>query len=247
MANRSLVRSGYHALYGLLVGTQPDLRVWHFQWLSGKALYPSMRRVLASVSGDVLDVGCGDKPFERWLTGADSHFGIDISPGHKVDAVIRPGERWPVADNAFDVVLCTQVLEHVADLKITHTELVRAIKPGGRLIVTIPFMYSEHGTPHDYRRFSRYGLERLFAEDLEVVEVHRLGGLGSSLGTVFLNWVQVVLTSSPILRMALVALLPFWLGLSVTVNVAGLVLDHVDRTGLFYGHVLLIATKPPVP
>src|SRR4051812_26929152 len=60
-----------------------------------------------------------------------------------------PQARWPLPDSSFDVLLCTQVLEHVSDLEHVFSEMVRVSRPGGRLIVSVPFYFNEHDPPLD--------------------------------------------------------------------------------------------------
>ncbi|MGI8624271.1 MAG: methyltransferase domain-containing protein [Solirubrobacteraceae bacterium] len=230
--------------YIALAGRHPDLRRWHFQWLAGQPLYESLRPLLAAVRGDVLDVGCGDKPYAGWMSGANRHFGIDVVDGPEVDAVIDPAGSWPVVDEEFDVVLCTQVLEHVGDLELTLRELVRSVRPGGEVIVTVPFIFHEHNSPHDYRRFSRHGARSLLDDDFEVLAVHAQGGAGSTLGAIALGWVQDSARTSRARMLAFGALLPLWLLVCLVVNVLGGLLDRVDPTGLFYGNVLVHARRP---
>lgn len=67
----------------------------------------------------------------------------------------------PVPDNAFDAILCTQVLEHVVEPDKVLAELFRVLKPGGRILLTTPFFYEEHLIPYDYYRFTSFGLTML--------------------------------------------------------------------------------------
>src|SRR5438034_4402095 len=103
----------YEAFYGLLCGRHPSLRPWHFQWLGAKDLYRELRRRLPELEGAILDVGCGDKPYEKWAARAVRYVGIDVSLDTKADFVVQPGDTWPFEASAFDAVLATQVLEHV--------------------------------------------------------------------------------------------------------------------------------------
>ena len=232
----------FRALYRTLLGAHPRFRPWQFQWLPGRILYPTLRPVLAELEGDVLDVGCGDKPYESWVPRAERYVGIDVTPGPKVNIVIRPGEPWPLPDDSFDVVLCTQVLEHVADLGAMVAQLARVLRPGGRLVASFPFIYGEHGAPHDYWRFSRHGAERLLVRHFDVEHVLATGGVGSSAGTLVQNWLQTAITRTVGGRTALVALFPLWLGITLSVNLFGAALDRLDRTGTCYGNVLVLAT-----
>ena len=230
-------------VYGWIAGVHPRLRPWHSQWLSGSIVYRDLRPLLPELRGRVLDVGCGDKPYASWLTAADEHVGIDVTPGPAVDLVIEPGRRWPLDDERFDAVLCLQVIEHASDVDHILAEAERVLAPGGRLVVTVPFAYNEHGEPHDYRRFSRHGLERLLGERFDLREVRPQGGIGSTVGVLALNWVELMaFRSRPALGLFML-FLPLWLPLCLAVNAVGWAFDRVDRTGACYGNVLALAAK----
>lgn len=87
----------------------------------------------------------------------------------------------PVEDRRYDLVLCSQVLEHVPHPAAVLRELCRVLRPEGRLWLTAPLFYEEHEAPHDYYRYTRYGLQRLL-EDAGF-EVERLDWLGGYYGT----------------------------------------------------------------
>jgi SAM-dependent methyltransferase len=192
----------------------------------------------------VLDVGCGDKPYGTWLKTATEHVGVDITSGPAVDLVVEPWERWPFPDDSFDGVLCTQVLEHVKDHEHVVAEMIRVLKPGGRLVVSAPFAYCEHGAPDDYQRFSAYGLANLFRGSCDVIEIRRQGGIGSTMAVLFLNWWDCALNLSAAGRIVKGLTLPVWIVASGAVNAAGVLLDWLDHTQAFYGNVLLLARKP---
>lgn len=233
----------FHRLYVRVAGRHPNLRPWHFQWLAGKPLYQILRPLLAQMRGSVLDVGCGYKPYRSWVPGATRYFGIDVFPGPEVDAVLTPGEPWPVADGEFDVVLCTQVLEHVADLELTVGELARAVPPGGEALITVPFIFGEHNPPHDYRRFSRHGIRVLLERNFEIVGIYPHGAIGSTLGAILLGWTFDAMPASTAARVAMVPLLPLWLAFCLLVNRVGWIFDRFDKTGLYYGNVLVHARR----
>lgn len=240
---RSHLGLAYDRVYGAIAGQAPHIRFWHFQWLAVAGLYADLRRELNLLDGRVLDVGCGEKPYRPWVRNASAYVGIDISPGPEVDVLIDPDRTWPLESASFDSVLCTQVLEHVADLSLTVDEIARVLKPGGRLVVTIPFAYNEHGAPHDYRRLSRHGLAKIFAPDYETLEIRTQGGVGSTVGTLALNWADASLDRSRATRLLKVGMLPVWIAVCALVNAGGWAVDHVDRTHAFYGNVLLTATR----
>jgi SAM-dependent methyltransferase len=233
----------YDRVYASLCGTHPNVMPWHFQWLPVKDLYADIRRLGPRLAGRVLDVGCGDKPYTLWLTSATSHVGIDVAPGPWVDAVIRPEVPWPYPDASFDSVLCTQVLEHATDLTHVLSEVHRVLKPGGLVIVSVPFAYNEHGVPDDYRRLSAWGLRRLFEDDYEILELVREGAIGSTIGTLWLNWIESATARHRALHAIKALLLPVWLLGCALTNALGAGLDALDRTQAYYGNVMMLAMK----
>jgi len=76
-------------------------------------------------------------------------------------SVISDLHQLPFADNTFDVVLSMQVLEHVQDPERAIREMHRVLRPGGKLCITLPQGSKEHQVPHDYFRFTQYGLTHL--------------------------------------------------------------------------------------
>jgi SAM-dependent methyltransferase len=241
--NMSRLGNLYNRIYSLVCGKHPNVRPWHFQWLPGKDLYAALKRVLPQLSGKVLDVGCGEKPYKIWLKHVSEHVGLDVNPESQADVRIRPGERWPFEDASFDAVLCTEVLQYIANLKNTLSEIDRVLKPGGQLVVTVPFVYNMHGVVHDFWRFSVHGVRELFADRYAIAEVKALGGIGSTVGTLLLNWAEVQMNRHKTTRWLKGMLLPVWLVFCGWVNVMGWLMDLADGTKAFYVNVLLVANK----
>ena len=187
----------YRVLYESVCGRHPDLRPWHSQWLGTRKLYAFLRLQLPVIAGGaertILDAGFGDKPYQAWFGAVREYVCLDIYPGSAVDFVIGPDDQWPFEDERFDVVFCAQVLEHAADPRHTVSEIRRTLKRDGRVVVSVPFLYNEHGAPLDFTRFTTHGLRRLFAGwEFELVEIQ--GGIGSTMAILFLNWWDQALT-----------------------------------------------------
>lgn len=87
----------------------------------------------------------------------------------------------PLRSALADCVMCTEVLEHLAEPARCVREAHRLLKPGGLLIGSVPFMYPVHGDPHDFQRFTPDGLTRLLAP-FATVDVRPMGGCFGSLG-----------------------------------------------------------------
>lgn len=141
----------------------------------------------------LLDVGCGVKPYHPFFAPYISeHIGVDIgNPEADLDG---PIEALPVEDGSFDVVLCTQVLEHCLDPAQAVRELHRVTRPGGRVLASTHGVYVYHPAPHDLWRWTHEGLERLFRENAEwrSVTVTPAAGTTATLGMLIAIYIDLV-------------------------------------------------------
>jgi SAM-dependent methyltransferase len=125
-----------------------------------------LRRELSTCRGRVLDVGAGQAPW-RELLGDAEYVGVDVESAAEFGMQRNPGivyydgVRIPFPDSSFDHVMCSEVLEHVPDADAFVAELSHVVRPGGSIILTIPWSARLHHLPHDYRRLTRYGLVAL--------------------------------------------------------------------------------------
>lgn len=86
-------------------------------------------------------------------------------------------ENLPLRDASVDGVLCMVVLEHTRNPRKVLLEFARVMKPGGTLVMVVPFLWEEHQAPHDYFRFTRYGVRALFeSSPLRIDAVNPIGG-----------------------------------------------------------------------
>lgn len=147
-------------------------------------LWRELQRALGELSGRVIDVGCGHKPYRALVgPGVTEYVGVDREDGD-ADADVRAlAHALPFSDGTFDAAISLQVMEHLRDPPACVREMVRVLRPGGRVVITAPGVWPLHESPHDYWRFTRFGIEALLRDaglvDLRVVP---LGGLWSSLG-----------------------------------------------------------------
>lgn len=135
------------------------------------------------MKGRLLDAGCGEKPYSLiYRDLVDNAIGVDVKncihDQSEVD-IFASLDNLPFEDNQFDVVLCTNVIEHVANGEDAFKELSRILKPGGTLILSVPFLYPLHEAPYDFHRYTKYGLEHMISKyGLKMEHLHALGGPG---------------------------------------------------------------------
>jgi len=131
-------------------------------------LYKGIAKQSNQLKGNLLDFGCGQKPYKS-LFNVDSYIGIDYeNPGHNHENenidIFYDGKNIPFDNEHFDSILCSEVFEHLFDIEGTLQELNRVLRPGGKLLVTCPFVWNEHEVPHDYARYTVFALKHLFAK-----------------------------------------------------------------------------------
>ena len=133
-------------------------------YFARRGLLTELTPLFAELTGEVLDVGCGCKPY-RALVPAKKYTGLDVDTPftRQVGAadLFYDGGAFPCADASYDAVLCSQVLEHVFHPEFFLGEIRRVLRPGGRLVVAVPFLWDEHEQPHDFGRYSSFGLRAL--------------------------------------------------------------------------------------
>ena len=158
---------------------------------------PVMREVKSQVKGMLLDVGCGTRRYELiFREDVDAYIGLDwpemmdrASPD-----VIGDALRIPFMTAAFDVVLATELMEHLPSPHKFLMEVSRVLREGGVLILSVPFMEPIHEEPRDYYRFTPFSLHLLLEQyGYSIRKIWKKGGwwsvvLGSFLNQSLYDW-----------------------------------------------------------
>lgn len=132
----------------------------------------------------VLDAGAGSRPYSAIFAGT-CYESTDMPDGfyktvHDFECFLHD---IPKDDNTYDAVLLTQVLEHVPSPQAVMQEIWRILKPGGKLILSVPMNTPLHGEPWHFFQFTHYGLAQLATENnFKVSEIEKVGGAFWQLG-----------------------------------------------------------------
>lgn len=149
-------------------------------------LVRSLTNQAHNLSGKLLDVGCGSKPYQKLFIHVEQYVGLDIdnknSKTHAVADFFYDGNTFPFGDASFDSVLCSEVLEHVFNPDHFLSEIHRTLKPEGYLLLTVPFIWEEHEHPYDYARYSSFGLKSLLEKNgFSIYHHEKIGADASTL------------------------------------------------------------------
>jgi SAM-dependent methyltransferase len=156
---KEIFRSSQHEITLLSLLTNPH-------YLIRKALWRQIQKFSLNVSGDVLDFGCGSKPYSRLFSKCDSYVGVDIAisgHNHMVSQVdfYYDGKTLPFGDCTFDHIISVEVFEHLPNASDILSEFKRVLRPGGTVFITTPFLYPEHEMPFDFIRYTTSGITQL--------------------------------------------------------------------------------------
>ena len=191
-----------------------------------KKLFISIKKYASCIKLKLLDVGCGKKPYE--ILFADSEYiGIEIDTKEnrniKKADYYYDGEIMPFPDASFDGLLCNQVYEHVFTPGKFISELNRVLKTGGKLIISVPFIWDGHKQPRDYARYSYYGLRYLLESNGFKILSH--DKTGEDLSTIF-QLINVYIYK--ILKTKYISIdLLFTFVLIVPVNIFGIIISKL--------------------
>ena len=115
----------------------------------------------------VLDAGAGKAPFRRLfdhVTYETADFGLVAKKAYAPIDYRCDLTAIPVPDSTYDLVLCTQVMEHVPDPLAVLREFHRVLKPGGQAWLTAPLFFAEHEKPFDFHRFTQFAWRQMAGE-----------------------------------------------------------------------------------
>ncbi len=213
--------------------------------MMASALRNAIHENRLKIHGDVLDFGCGSKPYIQEFKHCETYIGVDIEiSGHNHETslidIYYDGSHLPWPDETFDSVVAFEVFEHLPDPAKSLQEIKRVLKSNGVLLITVPFLYGEHEIPHDFQRWTSFGIEKFFEDmdftDIQVSKINQTPVFAIQLFiNVFMN--KIKYHESRLLRVPFVPLI-------IVMNLSiGILQTLLPKTPWFYSNILVTAKK----
>ena len=170
----------------------------HPYFLSRSSLKYLLSRCSNSIHpSSILDVGCGYSPYRDLFPVSSQYHGLEIDQPRNHNnpnvSFFYDGITFPIPADSYDLVICSQVLEHSFVPERLLSEIRRTLKADGHLLLTIPFIWPEHEQPFDAQRFTSFGLLHLLNEiPFNVVDVYKSNGGLPCLIQLLIDWIESI-------------------------------------------------------
>jgi SAM-dependent methyltransferase len=158
-----------------------DPGITHPLYLIRSNLHRAISDLAPSLSGRMMDFGCGLKPY-RNMFDVDEYIGVDYqAEGETYEQsavdVFYDGRSLPFPDGHFDSIFSSEVFEHIFNLPEILPELKRVLKPGGRILITCPFAFGEHEIPSDFARYTSFAMQHMLTTNgFRILDQRKTGG-----------------------------------------------------------------------
>ena len=157
-----------------------------------------LKSLFVSINSEkILDVGCGSMPYRKLFRSYSIYHGLEFKKESEISKTkathFYDGTFFPFNDETYDVILCSQVLEHSFSPKLLLSEIFRVLEVKGSLYLTIPFLWPEHEQPYDSQRFTSFGLIKILEEvGFRVVSVNKTNPGLSAIIQLLIEWTESI-------------------------------------------------------
>lgn len=207
----------------------------------GLSLLVDFKKVLnkENIKGKLLDAGAGKLSYRHLVKPfCQEYRSMDFVPTHPELDYVADIQTMPVADASFDTVLSAEVLEHVPDPEKALREIIRVLKPGGKLVMSIPHLMYLHNEPHDFYRYTKYGLRTLLERVGFTIEYLEPSG------GIFSFFQGIIATTCIGLTYNIPIIWPLAFHISKLTSLVTIWLDnHTDKKKIFALHFIAVARK----
>lgn len=214
-------------------------------YFARRELYKNISELMQLLSGRVLDIGCGQKPYAH-LCKCLEYIGLELdTPYNRISKkadYFYDGKTIPFTDEYFDCIISIEVFEHVFNPYEFLHEINRVTKLGGYLLISVPFVWDEHEQPNDFGRYTSFGMKYLLNKfGFDILEYRKVNnGIEAifQLLNVYIYKVVAVHIRNRYIKLMTVLLLTF------PFNLVGLILSKIlPKNNDFYLDNLILARK----
>lgn len=204
--------------------------------------------------GNLMDIGCGSKPYKKFFLHVKKYQGIDFknysinrdfeedTPDYYFSTTYKHSLLIPFRKNQFDNSVSFQVLEHHPSPQRMIHEMVRITKPGGYILISVPFIWPLHEIPYDYHRFTEYYFHNIFSDlHCTILQIKKEGSLFSTLILLVSDYLDIVASRSKLYYypIALVFLPVLFF------HYASIFIDRIFPSKEIFFNYLVLARKKP--
>lgn len=203
--------------------------IFHPQFFAKKYAWEIVDEAQKKSHGVLLDIGCGRMPYRPLILpkvkkyiGADHPSTAKMYHGDVKPDIYADATKIPLKTRSIDTILSLMVFEHLPHPELAMQEMKRLLKPNGVVLLSTVQMYPIHDAPHDYFRYSRYGLSNLFHNaGFKILKIKSQGsfwGFWALSFNVFLFKIILSMMKNNQKYLAIV-MLPFFYGMSLAMNI----------------------------
>jgi SAM-dependent methyltransferase len=202
-------------------------RRWH-NWILYDIGDKFLEKYSKYFNGHLVDLGCGEAPYkEYFLQFADSYTGVDWTKtqhNSKADVVSDLNVKIELDDEVADSIITLSVMEHLYEPQVFLNESYRVLKEGGTIVLQVPWQWWIHEAPHDYYRYTPYGLKYMFEKaGYKDVQIEAQTGY-FTVAIVKMNYFTNRFVKGPMIikRLIRAFMIPFW-------TIGQLLAPHLDK------------------
>jgi SAM-dependent methyltransferase len=245
-------------IFSKVCGSPRHPTILHPQWLFIREYLETLFAQKELVQGHVLDVGSGDRYFEQAFRDQYMQYiALDYPKTRRELVRLEPwqlpdvagdGRQLPLIGETFDTVFLFEVLEHCPEPAQMLSEIYTVLKSGGVLLLTVPLTIPEHAQPHDYYRYTQFGLRYLLEQaGFSVEQIEPIGKVGTIVAY-HLNYALMEGTfsrGSKFGRLLKLLFSPLLLLVWLTMNLVGGLLNRfLPNPGFVLGYGVVARKKP---